>query len=68
MDFYRTHRNATLTGRRFGLSRQTSYRWWRRYDPHDLTTLEDRSHRPHDRRHPSWTPELADRVLALRCH
>ena len=66
MDFYRTHRNAALTCRRFGISRQAFYRWWRRYDPHDLATLEDRSHRPHRRRPPTWTPELADRVLALR--
>lgn len=67
MDFYRTHqRKAALTCRRFGISRQTFYRWWRRYDPHELTTLEDRSHRPHRRRQPTWTPALADRVLALR--
>jgi len=66
MDFYHRHRNAALAGRRFGISRKTFYRWWRRYDPHDLTTLEDRSHRPHRRRQPTWTPELADRVLALR--
>jgi transposase InsO family protein len=66
MDFYRRHRNAALTGRRFGISRQSFYRWWRRYDPRDLTTLEDRSHRPHRRRQPTWPPQLADRVLALR--
>jgi len=66
IDFYRCQRNAALTCRRFGLSRPTFYRWWRRYDPHDLTTLEDRSHRPHRRRQPTWTPELADRVLTLR--
>lgn|SRR5262244_512427 len=66
MDFYRTHRNAALTCRRFGISRQTFYRWWRRFDPQNLSTLEDRSHRPHRRRQPTWTPELAERVLALR--
>ncbi len=66
MDFYRAHRNAALTCRRFGISRQTFYRWWRRFDPHDLTALEDRSHRPHRRRQPTWTPELADGVLQLR--
>lgn len=66
MDFYRTHRNAARTCRRFGISRQTFYRWWRRFDPQDLTTLEDRSHRPHRRRQPTWTAELAERVLALR--
>ena len=67
MDFYLTHRrHAALTCRHFGISRQTFYRWWRRYDPHDLTTLESRSHRPHRRRQPTWTPEMAERVLQLR--
>jgi putative transposase len=66
MDFYRTHHNAALTCRRFGISRQTFYRWWRRFEPRDLTTLEGRSHRPHRRRQPTWSVALAERVLALR--
>ncbi|MDA2914575.1 integrase core domain-containing protein [Acidobacteriia bacterium AH_259_A11_L15] len=67
MDFYRTHgQNAALTCRRFGLSRQTFYRWQRRYHPEDLTPLEDRSHRPHRRRQPTWSPQLAEQVLRLR--
>jgi putative transposase len=37
-----------------------------RYDPLDLTTLEGRSQVPHRRRQPTWSPHLADRVLALR--
>src|SRR5216683_8240675 len=40
MDFYRRCRNVARTGRHFGISRQTFYRWQRRYDPYDLTTLE----------------------------
>ena len=59
-------RNAAFTCRHFGISRQTFYRWWRRYDPHNLTTLEGRSHRPHRRRQPTWSADLADTVLALR--
>ncbi len=66
MDFYRSRRNVALTCRRFGISRQTFYRWWRRFDPQDLGTLEGRSHRPHRRRQPTWTPELAERILRLR--
>jgi transposase InsO family protein len=66
MDFYRTHRNAALACRRFGISRQTFYRWWHRFDPQDLSTLQDRSHRPHRRRQPTWSPALAERVLQLR--
>ena len=66
MDFYRHHRNAALTCRRFGISRQTFYRWKRRYDPQQVRTLEDRSHRPHRLRQPTWTAELGEAVLRLR--
>jgi len=59
-------RNAAFTCRRFGISRQTFYRWWRRYDPHNLMSLEERSHRPHQRRQPTWTAEQAQAVLDLR--
>ena len=66
-DYYRAHgHNAALTCRYFGISRQTFYRWKRRYDPQNLSTLEDRSHQPHHRRHPTWTAEQAERVRRLR--
>src|SRR6266849_1633469 len=59
-------RNAARTCRRFGISRQTFYRWKRRFDRHDLTTLEERSHRPRKVRQPTWSGELAERILSLR--
>jgi putative transposase len=59
-------RNAAFTCRHFGISRQCFYRWWRRYDPHNLATLEARSHRPHRLRRPTWSVEQAQRVLTLR--
>jgi len=67
MTHYLRHgRNAAFTCRRFGISRQTFYRWWRRYDPHNLGTLEDRSHRPQRLRQPTWTAAQAAAVLAGR--
>ena len=67
MDYYRAHgANAALTCRYFGISRQTFYRWKGRYDPHALETLEPRSHRPRHLRQPTWSPALAQAVLALR--
>src|ERR1700737_5665971 len=67
MLFYYFHgRNAQRTCRHFGISRQTFYRWKRRFDRHDLSTLEARSHRPHQVRQPTWRSALAERVLALR--
>jgi len=59
-------RNVRRTCRHFGISRQTFYRWKRRFNRHDLTTLEERSHRPHKVRRPTWTAELGERVLSLR--
>ena len=66
MDFYRESHNAARTCRHFGISRQTFYRWQRRYDPFDLSTLESRSHRPRRQRQPTWTFPLQEKVLTLR--
>src|SRR5258705_1722191 len=37
--YYFNGRNAARTCRRFAISRQTFYRWKRRFDRHDVTTL-----------------------------
>lgn len=66
MDFYRKNKNVALTCRHFGISRQTFYRWLKRYEPLDLTTLEERSHCPRRRRQPTWSFPLAEKVLLLR--
>src|SRR5260370_8061798 len=66
MVFYGRGRNVARTSRRFGISRQTFYRWQRRYDPYDLTTLEERSHCPRQRRLLTWSFLLAEKVLRLR--
>ncbi|MDP6495714.1 MAG: helix-turn-helix domain-containing protein, partial [Dehalococcoidia bacterium] len=67
MDYYQAHGgNAALTCRYFGISRQTFYRWKRRFKSRDLTTLEERSHRPLRLRLPTWSPELSQGVLELR--
>ena len=55
MAFYGRCGNVAQTCRHFGISRQTFYRWQRRYDPYDLTTLEGRSHCPRRRRQPTWS-------------
>ena len=66
MDFHRRTQNVALTCRHFGVSRQTFYRWLKRYEPLDLTTLEERSHCPHRRRRPTWSFPLEEKVLLLR--
>ena len=66
-DYYDSRgRNARLTCRHFDISPQTFYRWKRRYNRKDLTSLEDRSHRPRHLRQPTYSPELVEAVLRLR--
>ncbi len=66
-DYYeKVGRNARKTCRHFGISPDTFYRWKKRYRPDDLTTLEERSHRPRRVRRPTWTSETAQAVLGLR--
>ena len=65
MDHYAEHSNARLTCRDFGISAQTFYQLKNRYDPYDLTTLEESSRRPH-RVRPRETPEgVESRILEL---
>lgn len=67
MDYYESHgHNAALACRHFDISRQTFYRWRRRYNRHHLRSLEDRPRRPHRVRQPTAAPELVDAVLRLR--
>ena len=66
MDHYHRHENARLTCRYFGISPQTFYRWKNRFDPYDLTTLEEMSRRPQKVRTPQTPPEVVERIQRLR--
>src|SRR3972149_5741856 len=59
-------RNAALTCRHFGISRETFYRWWHRYQRWGLGGLENGSHRPKRGRKRTWSRELEQAVLELR--
>lgn len=59
-------RNVSKTCRHFTISRQTFYRWLKRFNPRDLTTLEDRSSRPHRCKQPTWTKAEILAVKRLR--
>lgn len=65
-DHYRRYCNVKFTCRHFGISRQTFYRWKRRYDPKNLKTLENHSHRPKRLRQPTAPSELVEATLKLR--
>lgn len=65
-DHYHTARDASLTCRHFGISRKTFYKWYNRYDPSNLWTLENCSRAPKRKRQPEITPEQELRIVALR--
>ncbi len=66
MEHYERYGDARLTCRYFGIAPPTFYRWRKRYDPHRLQSLEDRSSRPKRVRRPTWPPELVQAVQAKR--
>jgi len=57
---------VAVAAARFGRSRATVYRWRRRYDPTDLTSLAPRSRRPRRVRRATWSAAQEQAVLALR--
>ena len=50
----------------FGMSRATLYRWIKRYNSKDLSSVKDRSRRPHHVRKPMLSYKLIDTVKNLR--
>jgi len=66
MDHYARSQNGRQTCRYFGISAQTFYRWKNRYDPYDLTTLEEESRRPRHVRQPETPVKVIERIRELR--
>ncbi len=66
-DYYEiSGRNARKTCLHFDISPDTFYRWKKRYNPRNLTTLEDISHHPKRVRQHTWTQAKEQAVLELR--
>ena len=66
MDHHYRNRNARLTCRHFDISPKTFYRWLNRFDPYDLTTLEEESRRPRHVRQPQTPAAVVEKILELR--
>lgn len=66
MDYHQKTGNVTQTCRYFGIARKTFYEWHKRYDPHNLASLEYKSRRPKATRQWQVTREEERRILALR--
>ncbi|MHB8645464.1 MAG: integrase core domain-containing protein [Thermomicrobiales bacterium] len=65
LDYRQTH-SVTQTCLHFDIPRSTLHRWEKRFDPRDLSTLEDRSSRPRTMRQRTWGTREIEAVLALR--
>jgi len=58
--------DANLVCSTFEISRATLYRWLKRFDPKDLSTLKEISRRPRKVRTPQWSYQLIMAVRELR--
>ncbi len=65
LDYRKTH-TVKQTCLHFDIPRSTLNRWQKRFDPHNLASLEDRSSRPQTVRQRTWGAREVDAVLALR--
>lgn len=62
---YKT-RNVSLTCRHFAITRSYFYKWYTRYNPRHLASLENRSRRPHRVRPATYDTEFVSLVRKLR--
>ncbi len=65
MMYYEETKNVKAVAEKFGISRKTFYKWYKRFKESqgDSTSLKDRSKRPH--RCPRATPESSIRLLRM---
>lgn len=69
MDWYYSHnKNARATCRHFSISPDTFYTWFNRYNPYNLSSLEDRSKKPKHFREPETPWQVVDLLRILRTH
>jgi putative transposase len=67
LEYYEKNgRNVSKTCRYFGISRKTFYYWKVRYNPYDLSTIENKDRTPQRKRQRMITPDEESRIVALR--
>jgi len=69
MDWYFSHgKNAEATCRHFGIGKSVFYRWYNRFDPRNLQTLEfdTKTRRPHTLREMTTPQWIQDKIYAIR--
>lgn len=63
---YKKHANASVTSRRFGISRSTLHKWAARYAERGPRGLEDLSRAPHNRRTSPVPWQTVDLIVEIR--
>jgi transposase InsO family protein len=58
--------NKSLTARHFGITRQTVDKWYKRYKPYNLHTLESKSRRPKHVREVIYDIKLVNAIKSIR--
>jgi len=69
IDWYLSHgKNARLTCRHFGISPDTFYLWFKRFNPGNLITLEDNkaTRKPYHVRKPTTSINVINRIVTIR--
>jgi len=61
----KTH-SVTATCRHYYIARSLFYKWYRRYNPHNLSSLEDQSRKPHRVRTVTYDSHLVKVIRKLR--
>lgn len=66
VEYYLKADNVSLACRHFGISRSYFYKWFGRYNPRDLSSLEDRSRKPKRTRTATYDNDLVALIRKLR--
>lgn len=66
IEFYLACHNVTLTCRHFGICRSYFYKWYNRYDPRHIASLENRTTRPHRMRQATYDTGFVGLIRKLR--
>ena len=66
IEYYLGCRSVTLTCRHFGICRSYFYKWYKRFNPHNLKSLEDLSRKPHRVRPATYDVNFVALIRKLR--
>jgi len=58
--------NVSLTCRHYAITRSFFYKWYKRYNPRNLSTLENKSRKPHRLRPATYDTALVSQIRKIR--